>query len=211
MFQILTLRVSKRVGWALAIALGASLSVPFAESQTDSQRQAADPGVRPGDPGAGQPLPGLTAGQLGMFNQGKDAFEEVNFVVNPPPGGDAGLGPRAHSGDWRPSRLDSILSRVSVAIVNRSLAERAPPSIRCSKSQQGSEAATKYRGFSRRTDLRGKSGSSRIRMVPLMGVYIICLSSAVARMRGDATYVRRTSATRRIWYSGFRLRPLAAV
>ena len=96
-FQILTLRVSKRGGWALAIALGASLSVPFAESQTDSQRQAADPGVRPGDPGAGQPLPGLTAGQLGMFNQGKDAFEEVNFVVNPPPGGDAGLGPRFNS------------------------------------------------------------------------------------------------------------------
>lgn len=97
MFQIPTLRVSKRGGWALAIALGASLSVPFAESQTDSQRQAADPGVRPGDPGAGQPLPGLTAGQLGMFNQGKDAFEEVNFVVNPPPGGDAGLGPRFNS------------------------------------------------------------------------------------------------------------------
>ena len=56
-----------------------------------------DPGVRGGTPGAGQPLPGLTAGQLDYFNQGLDAFEEAIFVQNPPPGGDAGLGPRFNS------------------------------------------------------------------------------------------------------------------
>jgi CxxC motif-containing protein (DUF1111 family) len=57
----------------------------------------SDPGVRTGAPGAGQPLPGLTAGQLGYFNQGLAAFQEVIFVQNPPPGGDAGLGPRFNS------------------------------------------------------------------------------------------------------------------
>jgi CxxC motif-containing protein (DUF1111 family) len=58
---------------------------------------ASDPGVRTGTPGAGQPLAGLTTGQLGYFNQGLAAFQEVIFVQNPPPGGDAGLGPRFNS------------------------------------------------------------------------------------------------------------------
>jgi CxxC motif-containing protein (DUF1111 family) len=57
----------------------------------------SDPGVRTGTPGAGQPLPDLTAGQLEYFNQGLEAFEEAIFVQNPPPGGDAGLGPRFNS------------------------------------------------------------------------------------------------------------------
>ncbi len=57
----------------------------------------SDPGVRAGNPGAGQPLPGLTTGQLGYFNEGRAVFEEVIFVQNPPPGGDAGLGPRFNS------------------------------------------------------------------------------------------------------------------
>jgi CxxC motif-containing protein (DUF1111 family) len=42
-------------------------------------------------------LAGLTGGQITMFDEGKDAFREVNFVQNPPPTGDAGLGPRFNS------------------------------------------------------------------------------------------------------------------
>jgi CxxC motif-containing protein (DUF1111 family) len=56
-----------------------------------------DPGVRGGPPGAGAPLAGLTAGQLAFFNEGKEAFSEVAVVRNPPPNGDAGLGPGFNS------------------------------------------------------------------------------------------------------------------
>jgi CxxC motif-containing protein (DUF1111 family) len=59
-------------------------------------QQVQDPGLRPG-PDTGDPLPGLTPGQHAAFLAGKDAFEEPNFVVNPPPGGDPGLGPRFNS------------------------------------------------------------------------------------------------------------------
>jgi Di-haem oxidoreductase, putative peroxidase len=47
---------------------------------------ATDPGVRTG-PGAGDPVPGLTANQMTLFLNGQKAFEEVDSV------GD-GLGPR---------------------------------------------------------------------------------------------------------------------
>ena len=53
-------------------------------SQTTSR--AHDPGVRGGDPGAGDPIHGLTRGQLAFFNAGKDEFEEVEGV-------EEGLGP----------------------------------------------------------------------------------------------------------------------
>lgn len=56
-----------------------------------------DPGVRSGPPGGGQPLSGLTTGQLDYFNQGSSVFQEKIFVQNPPPGGDSGLGPRFNS------------------------------------------------------------------------------------------------------------------
>src|SRR4051812_18240391 len=48
---------------------------------------ARDPGVRQGAAGAGDPLPGLTAAQLALFQAGKDDFLEEEGV------GD-GLGPR---------------------------------------------------------------------------------------------------------------------
>ena len=46
-----------------------------------------DPGVRNGTPSAGQPLPGLTAGERAIFLKGKETFDEVDGV-------DEGLGPR---------------------------------------------------------------------------------------------------------------------
>ncbi|MFN0103704.1 MAG: di-heme oxidoredictase family protein [Bryobacteraceae bacterium] len=52
-----------------------------------------DPGVRGGPTAPGPPLAGLTVGQQQFFSDGKEAFEEFGFVQNPPPDGDAGLGP----------------------------------------------------------------------------------------------------------------------
>jgi CxxC motif-containing protein (DUF1111 family) len=63
----------------------------------DPRQGARDPGVRAGVATPGTPLPGLTTGQLRFFQEGKAAFEEVAFVRNPPPGGDAGLGPGFNS------------------------------------------------------------------------------------------------------------------
>ncbi len=49
--------------------------------------RATDPGVRGGDPGAGDPLPGLSPGELVFFDAGRADFVETEGV------GD-GLGPR---------------------------------------------------------------------------------------------------------------------
>jgi hypothetical protein len=57
----------------------------------------SDPGVRSGTPGAGSSVAGLTTGQLSYFTEGLNVFNETIFVQNPPPGGDAGLGPRFNS------------------------------------------------------------------------------------------------------------------
>jgi CxxC motif-containing protein (DUF1111 family) len=62
-----------------------------------SQMPVRDPGLPSGPARAGNPLPDLSAGQLQFFNEGKDAFAEVGFVQNAPPGADAGLGPRFNS------------------------------------------------------------------------------------------------------------------
>ena len=71
--------------------------VTFAPQVQSQSRSAFDPGVRPGEPAAGKPLAGLTAGQLSYFDEGKDAFEEEAFVRNAPEGSDAGLGPGFNS------------------------------------------------------------------------------------------------------------------
>jgi len=56
-------------------------------SQTfQSTSRAHDPGVRAGDPGAGDPIAGLTTSELAFFNAGKDEFEEADGVKE-------GLGP----------------------------------------------------------------------------------------------------------------------
>src|SRR5437764_5133905 len=49
--------------------------------------QTRDPGIRGGSPGAGGPLPGLTAEELAAFTGGLAAFQEVDDVGK-------GLGPR---------------------------------------------------------------------------------------------------------------------
>ncbi|HZO84547.1 MAG TPA: di-heme oxidoredictase family protein [Verrucomicrobiae bacterium] len=62
-----------------------------------SRNQVRDPGVRGGPANAGQPIAGLLSYELAAFKGGQEAFEEANFVRNPPPNGDAGLGPRFNS------------------------------------------------------------------------------------------------------------------
>ncbi len=53
-----------------------------------AQAQPRDPGIRGGPPGAGQPITGLTVGELGFFTtNGVPTFTEVEAVAN-------GLGPR---------------------------------------------------------------------------------------------------------------------
>ena len=52
-----------------------------------AQRVTGDPGVRPGPPGAGNPIAGLTVGELAAFNAGLEAFRDVDGVAD-------GLGPR---------------------------------------------------------------------------------------------------------------------
>jgi CxxC motif-containing protein (DUF1111 family) len=59
----------------------------FVSSQTfQSAFRAADPGVRGGAPGAGEPIAGLTPMELAFFNAGKEDFEEAENV-------EEGLGP----------------------------------------------------------------------------------------------------------------------
>ena len=54
-----------------------------------------DPGPRGGPPSAGQPLPGLTAGELAYFAEGVARFTKVDSVTGTEPGATGtGLGPR---------------------------------------------------------------------------------------------------------------------
>jgi len=69
----------------LLVALCALLLSPVAGLRADSP--ARDPGVRPGAAGAGDPLPGLSASQLKLFQAGQDDFKEAEGVGS-------GLGPR---------------------------------------------------------------------------------------------------------------------
>src|SRR5215467_10112700 len=58
---------------------------PVAGLRADSP--ARDPGVRPGQAGAGDSLPSLTPGQLKLFQAGQDDFQQAEGVGS-------GLGPR---------------------------------------------------------------------------------------------------------------------
>ncbi len=53
-----------------------------------------DPGVRGGAPGAGGPLPGLTADEAAFFQDGQSRFAEIEVVAK---GTNNGLGPRFNS------------------------------------------------------------------------------------------------------------------
>ena len=72
---------------SVAILAFGSGSASGQELTTTTFTTARDPGVRGGPPGAGGPLPGLTAGEAAFFALGKEDFEEAEGV------GD-GLGPR---------------------------------------------------------------------------------------------------------------------
>lgn len=78
-------------GTASAVAIPTALSgLVLAQVTTQNSQsfaQVKDPGVRGGAPGAGEQLPGLTAGEAAFFALGKEDFEEAEGV------GD-GLGPR---------------------------------------------------------------------------------------------------------------------
>ena len=54
-----------------------------------------DPGPRGGPPSAGQPLPGLTQGEMNYFMEGATRFREIDSVSGTQPGATgSGLGPR---------------------------------------------------------------------------------------------------------------------
>lgn len=90
--------VAASIAAVVALAQVATTSNPPATTTTtNSQNGIKDPGVRGGAASAGTPLPGLTTGQRAAFEEAKDVFEEVVFVRNPPPDGDAGLGPGFNS------------------------------------------------------------------------------------------------------------------
>jgi CxxC motif-containing protein (DUF1111 family) len=73
---------------AATIMLGVGLfSGPVCAQTTQNGTSATDPGVRGGDPGAGQPLSGLSKDELNFFDAAQQVFSEVDTVPS-------GLGPR---------------------------------------------------------------------------------------------------------------------
>lgn len=73
----------------LSVWLGAAV---WAQQNTPAHQSggAVDPGPRGGAPGAGSPLPGLSAAQLAVFTDGLNRFQEIDAVAN-------GLGARFNS------------------------------------------------------------------------------------------------------------------
>src|SRR5262245_42218703 len=76
---------NRSISWLLV--LGFVSLVALQVTITSQSPAAKDPGVRTGDPGAGAPLPGLTAQQNEYFVAGKEDFEEAEEVED-------GIGPR---------------------------------------------------------------------------------------------------------------------
>src|SRR5215469_9060892 len=66
----------------LAIAVCLFASMPSCSSQTKSG--PVDPGLRGGPPGAGGPLPGLTADETIFFQDGQSRFGEIEPVQGDP-------------------------------------------------------------------------------------------------------------------------------
>ena len=82
-----TVLVAGLVSAAIAGVIAQTVVATFAATAPRPPGTAAkDPGVRPGPAAAGSPIAGLSAGQLALFNAGKDDFEEVEKVRD-------GLGP----------------------------------------------------------------------------------------------------------------------
>jgi CxxC motif-containing protein (DUF1111 family) len=84
-------RIARRLSIAasmLAFSTGLIAQAPTPRDSASRDSGARDPGPRGGASGAGQPIAGLSAGELDFFTHiGKPAFSEVDAVIN-------GLGPR---------------------------------------------------------------------------------------------------------------------
>src|SRR5436190_8972182 len=88
----------KKLAAALVVVLGIVVVVGFVfrddltfADNSSSPSTARDPGPRPGAAAAGEPLAGLTAGELALFDAGKKEFEEAENVAD-------GLGPTMNLG-----------------------------------------------------------------------------------------------------------------
>src|SRR6516162_768922 len=73
------------------LILGLMASV---ENSAQTNSAPVDPGLRGGPPGAGGPLPGLTADETAFFQDGQSRFAETEVVAG---GSNNGLGPRFNS------------------------------------------------------------------------------------------------------------------
>ena len=82
-----TVLVAGLVSAAIAGVIAQTVVTTFAATAPRPPGTGAkDPGVRPGPAAAGSPIAGLSAGQLALFNAGRDDFAEVEKVPD-------GLGP----------------------------------------------------------------------------------------------------------------------
>jgi len=81
---------------ALGVLAGAVAASLVRDVRTPAQTGLVpvDPGVRGGAPGAGGPLPGLTADETAFFKDGLARFQEIEVVRG---GSNNGLGPRFNS------------------------------------------------------------------------------------------------------------------
>jgi CxxC motif-containing protein (DUF1111 family) len=92
---------SSRKPWlvlAIAGGLGGAVALPqlaAAQQPNFGMPGVHDPGVRPGAPGAGGPLPGLGAAEIAFFTAAQNRFQEIDSVSGTIPGENgSGLGPR---------------------------------------------------------------------------------------------------------------------
>jgi CxxC motif-containing protein (DUF1111 family) len=93
--------------------LVAAILVACTHSTTQPAAEVHDPGVRGGPPGAGDPLPGLTAEELRFFNDGRERFVESESVTG---SGDIGLGPRFNSDQCASCHSQPALGGTSPAV-----------------------------------------------------------------------------------------------
>lgn len=81
-----TLSIIAGIGLA-PLSLGGPIGSDATPAASTSSFGPRDPGVRIGAAGAGQPIAGLTPGELDFFNRSQPVFSEIDAVSN-------GLGPR---------------------------------------------------------------------------------------------------------------------
>jgi CxxC motif-containing protein (DUF1111 family) len=86
-----------------------------------------DPGPRNGPPSAGNPLPGLTAGELAYFNEGLARFREVDSVKGTQPGATGvGLGPRFNLNSCAGCHAQPAIGGSSPALVSKQSSQVNP-------------------------------------------------------------------------------------